>query len=65
MHCQMFSCKIDILFEALFYLFNFYGFPRASACAFRQLGAFTYAIIAFSIQIGNKILENNTKGTGN
>jgi len=64
MHCQALSHEINILLQAFFYFFNLYGFFRASAYAFRFLSAFTYAIIALRIKIGDKILKNNPEWAG-
>jgi hypothetical protein len=64
MHCQVFAHKINILFQALLYLFNLYGFFRTTGHALRKLCILTYAIIAVRIKIGNKILENNPERAG-
>jgi len=64
MYTQVLSDKKYICLKALFYLAHIYCLMRAPDNALRHLLSPTYAVIAFRIQIGNKIREDHPKGAG-
>jgi hypothetical protein len=64
MHSQILSDKINIFLQIFLYLFYLNSLLGTAGYAFGQLLGLAYAVIAFRIQVRNKILKDNPKRAG-